>query len=892
MHSAVTAPWGWVRHGPQAFKKALLAIGFFCVFLVSDGSSAASQGWEGAPPTYWPVGLAVGLLLFGGLGYAPLILISALIAAMVNYHRPLLSWCGIPGVVGLYGWYFLAAALLRGRLRFDRGFSHLRDVWRYLTVMLVFEFMSSLTGMLTLWGDGIITRSHRAAIAIDWFASDAIALLTFTPFLLIHAAPRLECWLKSDGEILPTALPRSFSRPEYLELAAQGLSAVLAIWLVFGCAPAIPYQPLYLLLIPLIWVAVRRGLPGAVLTVFAINVGLTLAAWWTRAPRGTLPRIQFAMLALGLTGLCLGAVVSEGKRAAEELRRSEAGLQEAQRVARLGSWTYDVKTDCITWTEELYQMFGLDSALPAPRFSEHDKILMPTSWQRLQASFSKALRTGIPYEVELEIIRQDGSTGWILARGQPRHNAKGQISGMCGIAQDITERKLAEKKVQYLAYYDALTGLPNRSLVHDRLAKAIAAARRRDDAVAVLFLDLDRFKIINDSLGHSTGDLLLQDVAERLKRQTRDQDTVARVGGDEFIIVLNAIPDVGDVAKAATRIVDALSGAFNIHGRSLKISCSVGISIFPDHGADGETLIKNADAALYGAKESGRNRYRFFTEEMNVQVTERSNLEHGLRMALDHKELFLMYQPQVDIHSGKNTGLEALVRWRTPEFGLVPPDKFIRVAENSGLIIPIGEWVLQTASSQIQQWHQLGLDTTVAVNVSAIQFRQDGFRDLIHRVLQDTGIAPEHLELELTESVLTTNADVMFALLQDLKDMGLKLAIDDFGTGYSSLSYLRQFPVSKLKIDRSFIHDVATNSDAAAVAKAIIGLAKSLNLKVIAEGVETEAQLAFLREHACDEAQGYYFSKPLEVQEAADYLRNRRNAAAGAESSETFAARL
>jgi EAL domain-containing protein (putative c-di-GMP-specific phosphodiesterase class I) len=285
---------------------------------------------------------------------------------------------------------------------------------------------------------------------------------------------------------------------------------------------------------------------------------------------------------------------------------------------------------------------------------------------------------------------------------------------------------------------------------------------------------------------------------------------------------------------------------------------------------------------LYGAKESGRNRYCFFTEDLNVQVMERSKLEHGLRMALDRKELFLMYQPQVDIQSGEATGVEALVRWRTPEFGLVSPERFIGVAENSGLIIPIGEWVLQTACAQMQHWHQQGLLATVAVNVSAIQFRQDGFRDLIHRVLQDTGIAPQHLELELTESVLTTNADVMFALLQDLKDMGLKLAIDDFGTGYSSLSYLRQFPVSKLKIDRSFIHDVATSSDAAAVATAVIGLAKSLNLKVIAEGVETEAQLAFLRAHECDEAQGYYFSRPLEIQEAAGYLRNGHKAASAA----------
>jgi EAL domain-containing protein (putative c-di-GMP-specific phosphodiesterase class I) len=281
---------------------------------------------------------------------------------------------------------------------------------------------------------------------------------------------------------------------------------------------------------------------------------------------------------------------------------------------------------------------------------------------------------------------------------------------------------------------------------------------------------------------------------------------------------------------------------------------------------------------MYGAKESGRNRFRFFSEAMNAQVVERSMLEQGLRMALDRNELFLMYQPQADLRTGKITGLEALLRWRHPELGLIPPDKFIRVAENSGLIVPIGEWVLRTACLQVRRWQQDGIPPlTIAVNVSAMQFRQEGFREFIHCVLRETGLAPQYLELELTESLLTSNADVMFAVMQDLKDMGLKLAIDDFGTGYSSLSYLRQFPVSKLKIDGSFIHDVATSADAAAIATAIISLAKSLNLKVIAEGVETEAQVAFLREHHCDEVQGYYLSEPLH----ADLVPDRLPALAG-----------
>src|SRR6266496_2138445 len=440
--------------------------------------------------------------------------------------------------------------------------------------------------------------------------------------------------------------------------------------------------------------------------------------------------------------------------------------------------------------------------------------------------------------------------------------------------RDITGRKAAEEQIQFLAYYDALTGLPNRTLLQDRLAKALAGARRRSEKVALLFLDLDRFKVINDSLGHTFGDLLLQDVAERLKKWARAQDTVARIGGDEFVIVLNALNEVPDAAVAAERIMDVMAARFVIQGRTFMVSCSIGISICPEHGTDSETLIKNADAAMYCAKENGRNVFRFFTEEMNAQVVERLTIENDLRLAVENKELFLMYQPQMDIASGKIVGLEALIRWQHPQLGLVAPDRFIRVAENSGLIVPIGEWVLRTACFAARRWQDQGLlPGPIAVNVSAIQFRQEGFRELIKRVLNETHLAPQYLELELTESLLLSNADMTFPVLQELKAMGLKLAIDDFGTGYSSLSYLRQFPVHKLKIDRSFIQSVEVNTDDASIAAAIIGLGKSLNLKVIAEGVENEAQMSFLRTHHCDEIQGYYFSKPLTAVEVVDKLR-------------------
>ena len=467
-------------------------------------------------------------------------------------------------------------------------------------------------------------------------------------------------------------------------------------------------------------------------------------------------------------------------------------------------------------------------------------------------------------DVEVGVHRKDGVDKWLLANVRAVRGTDGKILRYEGTVQDITERRKAEEQVRYLAYYDALTGLPNRSLLQDRLVNALASARRHREKVALLFMDLDRFKNINNSLGRSVGDLLLKQTAERLKKWSRDQDTVARLDGDEFVVVLNAVKDAADAAVAADRLMKAMSTEFTVQGHLLSVSCSLGISVFPDHGSDGEALIKNAEAAMYCAKDHGRNTLQFFTQDMNDRAMERLTLENGLRLALEREEFFLEYQPQVDLATGKTIGAEALLRWRHPELGLVPPGKFIPLAENSGLIIPIGEWVLKTACAQARQWQDEGIaPLTVAVNVSAVQFRQECFLQVIRNVLDETGLPPQYLELELTESLLLSSADVMLSELRQLKDMGLKLSIDDFGTGYSSLSYLRHLPVYKLKIDRSFVQAMTVDPDNAAITATIINMARTLNLKVIAEGVETEQQMLFLRAHNCDEVQGYYFSKPL-----------------------------
>jgi diguanylate cyclase (GGDEF)-like protein/PAS domain S-box-containing protein len=566
--------------------------------------------------------------------------------------------------------------------------------------------------------------------------------------------------------------------------------------------------------------------------------------------------------------------ITERKRSEEELYRAHQMLQTILNTIPQRVFWKDRNCTYVGCNRAFATDAGLNNSAEIIGKSDYDLVWSETA--EVYRTDDKLVMEQGSAKLGYEEIqdRPDAGRVWLRTSKLPLSDREGKVTGVIGTYEDITDRKVAQERVQYLAYYDALTGLPNRALLQDRLSNALASARRRKDKVALLFLDLDRFKDINDSLGHSVGDLLLQEVAERLKKWSREQDTVARVGGDEFVIVLTAAKDGADAAVAAERLMHAMSTGVVVQGRSLSISCSVGISVFPEHGADSETLIKNADAAMYCAKEDGGHNFRFFTDDMNAQAVERLTLESSLRLALDKKEFFLVYQPQMNIATGKVIGLEALLRWQHPTLGLVSPDKFIRIAENCGLIVPIGEWVLRTACSQAQKWQDEGLPAvSVAVNVSAIQFRQEDFCELIRKVLDETGLAPQHLELELTESLLLANADVMLSAVRELKAMGLTLAIDDFGTGYSSFSYLRQFQVNRLKIDRLFIRDVAVNPDDAAITTAIISMAKSLHLKVIAEGVENEAQMSFLRAHQCDEIQGYYFSKPLTVDKVADKLR-------------------
>lgn len=498
-------------------------------------------------------------------------------------------------------------------------------------------------------------------------------------------------------------------------------------------------------------------------------------------------------------------------------------------------------------------------------------LIDPRQLKELKSSIEKSNTAA---GIEAEVVCRNGAIKWVSLNLRAVRDACGQIGHFEGTAEDITKRRNASERLRFLAHFDALTGLPNPTFFQKQLAEVIEVARRKSRVVALLVLELVRFKIINDSFGHGFGDCLLQETADRIKKSVGKGEIVARIGGGEFAIALSHVKDAAEALATAQQVVGKLAGEFCILGHSLNVSFNFGISIFPYHGADGQALLQNADVALYAAKEDGPNKARVFTEEMNAQMIEELTLANGLQLALDRRELFLVYQPQVDIRTGNITGLEALLRWQHPELGLIPPAKFIGVAERCGLIVPIGEWVLRSACAQAKAWQDAGLlAVPVAVNVSAVQFRQQGFPEVIRCILRETGFDPKYLELELTESLLLTNADVVFSILKELREMGVKLAIDDFGTGYSSLSYLRQFQVNRLKIDRSFVRDVAVNPDDAAIATAIINMARALNLKVIAEGVENEEQLRFFQAQHCYEIQGFYFSKPVAVSQIAGHLR-------------------
>ncbi len=549
-------------------------------------------------------------------------------------------------------------------------------------------------------------------------------------------------------------------------------------------------------------------------------------------------------------------------RAERALRETNQFAAEIIENAGEGIVVYDRQFRYLLWNRFMEDMTGIPSEdligkraldlFPHMREQHVDELLRQAIEGQTVAS------TDIHY-----YIPGTGKRGWVSSVYRPHYDASGNIVGVIGLIRDITQRKSAEQQIEYQAYHDALTGLANRRLFQEHLTLALALAQRRRRLVAVLFLDLDHFKIVNDSLGHSVGDELLKQVAARLKGAVREGDTVARVGGDEFTVVLQDLVKKEDAALVAEKVLRTIAEPADISGHHLYVTTSIGITTFPDDGEDAETLLKNADNAMYRAKAEGRNTLHMSTQELSRSVQERMILESGLHLAMERDEFELFYQPQIDLRTMTISGMEALLRWRHPDRGVITPSDFMTVAEDRGYIVVIGDWVLRKACEQARRLRERGHEhVRVAVNLSARQFREISLVSRVQAALEQAELDPHQLELEITESVAVENIELTFAVLSELRGAGISIAIDDFGTGHSALSYLKQFPIDTLKIDRSFVEDLPAPSDAAIV-KSVIELAAGLRLRVVAEGVERKEQIDFLRENGCAEVQGYYFGMPV-----------------------------
>lgn len=577
--------------------------------------------------------------------------------------------------------------------------------------------------------------------------------------------------------------------------------------------------------------------------------------------------------------------VSKLRTQRQEMENIKGSLVEAQHIAKMGNWDWNLQDNSLYWSDGIYKLFGIS---PSEFEASYDSFLLrvhPDDRELVEGSIHESLRNKEPYLVEHRVVHPDGTTLIVQETGEVIYDeASGKAIRMIGTVRDVTAEREAERKLLELATYDTLTKLPNRNTLFDRVGQAIRRAHRSGHKLALLFLDLDRFKHINDSLGHAIGDKLLIEAANRLRALVREEDTVARLGGDEFVVLLESLDNPRDAAMVAEKIIDCFHQEFNIDDYDLHVTTSVGITLYPDDGEDEITLLKNADAAMYHAKDSGRNAYSFYTEEITRQVDERVELEHRLRDGLLHDRFEAHYQPIVNLATGQIVGLEALLRWHDDHLGQVSPSRFIPVAEESGIIFSLGAWMFRNVCEQIADWLARSVidpDLQVNINISGIQLMQGGFVDDLIRILDETDVPASMLMIELTETVFFENRDLAASILARLVKRGMRVAVDDFGTGYSSLSYLKEMPVDTIKIDRSFVRDIALDENDRAITRAVILLGKSLGLKVVAEGVETQEQRSFLLKEGCVLAQGFYYYRPLPLHELESVLQRGASHSSG-----------
>ncbi len=619
------------------------------------------------------------------------------------------------------------------------------------------------------------------------------------------------------------------------------------------------------------------------ITPFNVSIGLAatdyLAPWYGEALKTSALFAVFIVVTL-LMSVFIYRAWQRQAAAVQALQESNQTLASEKQFSQAiiasspsAIFTRDPQGRVTSWNPAAEKFYGWTAeeamgkplqTLPADRKNESDAL-------RQRVMMGEHI-----LDLELQRLHRDGRLKQISTTLTPLKDAAGHISGYLAMVSDITERKAAEQRIEFMAYHDLLTGLPNRLLLQNRFSQAMAFADRAHTQVVLLFLDLDNFKTVNDSLGHAIGDLFLKEVATRLTDGLRETDTICRQGGDEFLMVLSNQHHADEITPVLNKLLAKVSAVFKLDGHELSTSASIGISIYPDDGKDFETLLQKADTAMYQAKEAGRNSYRFFDEQMNLQAADHLYLKNGLRKAVERQELVLHYQPQIELATRRVVGVEALVRWHHPEQGLLPPARFIALAESSGLIVPIGEWVLHEACRQGVAWRQAGLPALViAVNLSPVQFKRGDVVHVVTQALKATGFDPRCLELEMTETILLHDTEKVLRDVQQIKRMGVKLSIDDFGTGYSSLSYLKRFDVDKLKIDQSFVHDLTQDSDDGAIVRAIIQMAHSLKLKTVAEGVENATMLERLRALHCDEVQGHHLGSPMDAKGFEDYFRGR-----------------
>lgn len=554
----------------------------------------------------------------------------------------------------------------------------------------------------------------------------------------------------------------------------------------------------------------------------------------------------------------------------KELRRSEERYRLAVEGVNDGIWDWDEKDGRLFMSKRCRLIMGFDTESENTTIEQWFETILKEDLNRFLRNFNKYIAEPQKkhFWIEYRIKTADDRIKWIRTRGMAIWDESGIPIRMAGSNTDITDQKLSDEKIHQLAYYDSMTGLPNRTLLLDRFIIAAANARRKDSMVAIYFLDLDNFKTINDTIGHSFGDQLLLRVVEKLKLKMRKSDTIARLGGDEFIMLQTNVRDRDEIYHLAARMLEIFRQPWVLDEREFYVTASIGISVYPNDGSDLQALMKNADAAMYRAKETGKNNFQVYTQELNLRILERLEIENQLRKADVTDEFNLYYQPQIELATGRVKSVEALIRWSNPTIGCILPDAFFRIAEEIGLISTIGEWVLRSACTQLARWHAEGSgELKISVNLFARQIQERNLVELVTGIIEETGIKAEWLELEITESIAMQDLEHTISVLQRLKEMGISISLDDFGTGYSSLNYLKLLPINNLKIDKTFVHDIADNTNQAKIAKALIILAHDMNLTVTAEGVENVSQLEFLKKENCDTAQGYLFSMPKLAEE-------------------------